>query len=231
MISVFLNFSGPPSAADRARAQFTETALPGLAAAARLRFVDIYQPAAGEVPAFQDGTAAPLLVELNLESLDDASRLIESTAFNEARGMDELGHDAATVDVFQPVHYPVPGNAQPPPRTAPLSFVVRYFGPVDNEADFVSFYTRNHPPLLARFPGIRNVLCYLPVRIDLPGTITTSGSFLGNEVVFDSLDALNAALASDVLELVKADGRRFAKFGHNTHHAMYRATVFRGVDP
>ncbi len=210
--------------------QFTAAALPGLVTAPGLRFIDIYRPAANDVPAFQDGPGAPLLVELNLDSLQDATRLIESAAFNEALVLDVLGHDAATVDVFQSVHYAIPGHAQPPPRTAPLSFVVRYYGPVENEADFVSFYTRNHPPLLARFPGIRNVLCYLPVSLKLPEALTASGAFLGNEVVFDSLDALNTALASDVLELVKADGRRFASFGHNTHHAMERATVFRRDD-
>ncbi len=88
------------------------------------------------------------------------------------------------------------------------------------------FYTENHPPILATLPGIRNVLCYVPVEWSQPEHVEGSGAFLGNEVVFDDLDALNAALTSDVMPVLKADGARFAPFGYNTHHAMLREAVY-----
>ncbi len=49
---------------------------------------------------------------------------------------------------------------------------------------------------------------------------------LGNEVVFDDLDALNRALESDVMPRFKADGERFAEFGSNTHYAMHRERIY-----
>ena len=46
---------------------------------------------------------------------------------------------------------------------------------------------------------------------------------IGNEVVFDSLDALNAALASDVRHRLREDYKSFpVKPGPNTHYAMQR---------
>jgi len=227
--SVFLNFAGPASATEAVRAAFVDGPLQLLVATPGLRFIETYRPAANGVPAFEDGPGAPLLVELNLDARSDATRLLESTGFRDALACGKTAaasSGTATVDIFVPVHYPVPGNSELPPRAAPLSFVVRYFRPVADEADFVDFYTTNHPPLLARFPGIRNVLCYLPVAVELPEGVQSSGAFLGNEVVFDSLAALNEALASEVLDLVKADGRRFASFGSNTHHAMRRDCVY-----
>jgi hypothetical protein len=46
--------------------------------------------------------------------------------------------------------------------------------------------------------------------------------------VFDDLAALNRALESDVLPLLIADGKRFASFGSNGHHAMRRERIDTG---
>jgi hypothetical protein len=194
-----------------------------------LRFIERYQPAAGAVPAFSDGAGPPLLVEMNFETLDDAAGVIGLSVCRDALALPRrvTGRSAeAAIDVFHAVHFPLPGHAEPPPRAAPLSFVVRYYRPVADEYAFAEFYTAHHPPLLARFPGIRNVLCYLPAGFRLPADMQSTGAFLGNEVVFDDLASLNRALASDVLPLLKADGRRFAPFGHNSHHAMLRTVLY-----
>ena len=111
-----------------------------------------------------------------------------------------------------------------------MSFVVRYYGPNDDVAAFVRFYTEHHPLLLATFPGIRNVLCYLPLDWQSTGKVTDSRVILGNEVVFDDLAALKRALASDVLPRLQAEGRTFAKFGRSTHHAMQRERVYSGSE-
>lgn len=223
-VSVFLTFSGPMADTAGLHAAFVTEALPGLATTAGLRFIETSQPAAGEVPAFAEAAAPASLVELNLQTLDDARRLITSRRFLQI--LDIAGSGPAAVDVFHAVHFPLPGHIEPPPRTAPLSFVVRYYRPVADEHAFAHFYTLHHPPLLARFPGIRNVLCYLPTGLDLPAGLPSSGAFFGNEVVFDDLDSLNRALASAVLPLLKADGERFASFGHSSHHAMLRQPVY-----
>ena len=226
-VSIFLTFKGPAGDAAALEAAFTAGPLHELALEPGLRFIETYRPATGEVPLFEEGAGPPLLVELNLDTADEARRLIASTAFRDAlsAGRPATGGGQATVDVFHSVPFPLPGHIKPPPRTAPLSFVVRYCRPVADEQAFAAFYTLHHPPLLARFPGIRNVLCYLSTGIELPGGLQPSGAFFGNEVVFDDLDSLNRALASEVLPLLKADGKRFAPFGHSSHHAMLRRSV------
>ncbi|MEJ8567169.1 hypothetical protein [Elongatibacter sediminis] len=222
-VSVFLNYPGPESAAGALESAFTSAALDGLRSANGLRFVETYTPAPGAVPEFDEGDRPALIVELNLDEPEDAAGLLATTEFRDALGIGE--HGPATVDVFHTAHFPLPDHIEPPPRTAALSFVVRYFRPAPDEAAFIAFYTANHPILLARFPAIRNVLCYLPVGIELPEGVNDSGAFFGNEVVFDDLDALNAALASDVLPELRAEGRTFPPYGHSRHHAMQRRRV------
>jgi len=130
--------------------------------------------------------------------------------------------DKIALDIFETVHFAIPGHQTPPPRTAPLSFVVRYYGPTDDVAELVRFYTENYPPILATFPAIRNVLCYLPLDWRSTKDVPDARVIIGNEVMCDDLDALNRALESDVMPVLKANGRRLGEFGFNTHHAMRR---------
>lgn len=226
-VSVFLTW--PDGDPEPLHAAFLSGPLAALAESPDLRFIETYRPAAGEVTAFTDGAGPPLLVELNLDGIEAARGLVRGAALRDALSLGgTTGETAgkAAVDVFETAHFPIPGHAEPPPRTAPLSFVVRYYRPVADAEAFARFYTEHHPPLLARFPDVRNVLCYLPVACERPAGIRSTGAFLGNEVVFDDIGALNRALASDVLPLLIADGKRFAPFGYNRHHAMQRQTAW-----
>jgi len=191
--------------------------------------IDLFVPEAGNVALFDDGAAPALMIQIDMENASDAQALVQSDDFRDLI-LDESAYaapiDKLTLDVFETVHYAIPGHQTPPPRTAPLSFVVRYYGPTDDGAAFVRFYTENHPSILATFPGIRNVLCYLPLDWRSTKDVPDSSLILGNEVVFDDLDALNRALESDVMPVLREDGRRFAAFGYNTHRAMRRERVY-----
>jgi uncharacterized protein (TIGR02118 family) len=117
-----------------------------------------------------------------------------------------------------------------PPRRAPVSFVVRYYRPIERERQFTDYYVGHHPPIMARFPGIRNIYCYLPVACKGVSSVTPSGSFLGNEIVFDSIEDLAAALHSDVRHDLRADYRHFLPHeGEVTHFAMSRRVLFPGA--
>jgi uncharacterized protein (TIGR02118 family) len=119
--------------------------------------------------------------------------------------------------------YPVGGERSPAEWTAPVSYVVRYHRPAEDERAFVAFYTGSHPPLLGRLPGIRNIMCYLPIAWRDSSGLEHSDYLLGNEVVFDSTEALDAALASPVRDALREDFHRFPPFsGRNTHYAMLR---------
>lgn len=223
-LSVFLNYSASAGTGDALDSAFAGGPLQDLRGARGLHFIETYRAASGDVPEFREGSGPALLVEINLEGPDDAEALLGSAALRAALMIGTA--PAATVDVFHAVHFPLPGHARPPARTAPLSFVVRYYRPVKDEWAFANFYTSHHPLLLARFPGIRNVLCYLPTGLALPAGVTASGAFFGNEVVFDDLDSLNRALASDVLPQLRAEGRQFPSYGRSTHYPMLRRTVY-----
>ena len=130
---------------------------------------------------------------------------------------------AITGTPFERRLYPIGGEAMPGPLTAPFSYVVRYHRPADDEAEFVSHYLADHPPLLAKLPEIRSVLCYLPLDALATPALPTANIMIGNEVAFDSPEAFNAAMASPVRAELRAHFRTFPKFtGRNTHYPMMR---------
>ena len=192
--------------------------------------VEFYEAETGELPPLHDVPAPTAIVQIDVDSVDAAKKLVASRKFK--KGLLDKKRYAGPVekidlDLLEAVHYPIPGHAAPPPRIAPLSFVVRYYGPVRDHKEFVEFYTTNHPPLLAKFPGIRNVLCYLPLNWRETGEITDASVVIGNEVVFDDLDSLNRALASDALGPVMEDSKAFPPVGFSTHYVMQRKLLYR----
>jgi hypothetical protein len=192
--------------------------------------VEFYTPYTGAVPKMDDIPAPHLLVEIRVKSEAAAKGLTESAEFKQhftnKAGM-LAGASKINLEMLEAVHYDIPGHKTPPPRTAPYSFVVRYYGPVENSADFIDFYTKNHPPLLAKFPNVRNVLCYLPLGWREGGKITDASLIHGNEVVFDTLEDFKAATKTDAMDAVMADSELFKPFGYNSHHPMHRKLVYQ----
>ena len=72
---------------------------------------------------------------------------------------------------FERRFYPVGGETEPAPLTAPFSYVVRYYRPAEDEAAFIKNYVETHPPTLGKLPGIRSVMCYFPQAIAAPGVL------------------------------------------------------------
>ncbi len=224
-IAIFVTIRTTRVSPENLRNYFLDQPLAFLSAVPKVVSVDLFVPEAGNVESFDDGPAPALLIQIDLNSESDAHDLVELDAFRRLI-LDQAAYggpiDNIALEIFETVHFAIPGHQAPPPRTAPLSFVVRYYGPTDNAAEFVRFYTENHPPILSTFSGIRNVLCYLPLDWRSTKDVSDASVIIGNEVVFDDLDALNRALESDVMPVLLADGRRFANFGFNSHHAMHR---------
>jgi len=123
--------------------------------------------------------------------------------------------------------FPVGEDAAPVPLTAPSSSVVRYRRPIENEADFIGLYIDSHPPTERRLPGIRNIFCYLPEADEDPSGVPDADYVIGNEVVFDSVAAFNAAMASAAREDLRRHFREFPPIGGLvTHDVMTRQRVF-----
>lgn len=181
-------------------------------------------PEYARVASFDDGPPPAAIIELSALSraslIDAGNHAAVHTLLVEYGGV-----GAWTAAAFEIIRTPVGGSVAAVTRSADLSFVVRYFPPVADAAQFAAHYVRNHPPILARLPRVRNVLCYVPLWQDFPG-IAPDHTTIRNEVVFDSLDDLLRALQSPVRAELRADTQTFPAFGHSTHHAMTRTVVF-----
>ena len=208
--------TAPSVTAARVRQNFAT--LSGLAA------LDLYAPAATEThdPYVQDGPAPAHLAMLGFASAEALAEAASVADF--AAGLSAVS--AATCTAMRHVPFPVAGQNSPAPLLSRFSYVVRYYRPADDEAAFVKHYLDDHPSLLGRFPGIRNVICYLPVPWRHPGGTPPADYMLGNEVVFADAAAFNAAMASPVRHELRAHYRTFPHFtGANTHFAMERTRL------
>ena len=231
-IAIFVTiWSAAISSADL-NTKFLGEPLDFLKAESAVRVVEFYVPEAGDVPKMENVPAPAFIVQIDMQGSDTAKALVNSEKF-QALFMDENSFgapvDEIKLEVTEVVPFPLQGQTTPSARTAPLSFVVRYYGPIKNAAEFVDFYTKNQPPILSKFPGVRNVLCYLPLDWQNEGEVLDNRLLVGNEVVFDDLEALKAALKSDVLPAARADSMHFSKHfdvEHIIHHAMHRELVY-----
>ncbi|TAK46623.1 MAG: hypothetical protein EPO23_13210 [Xanthobacteraceae bacterium] len=176
-----------------------------------------------DVPFFKDGSPPAALVEFVADSPETLKRLAVSAGFAACFAGASSGV-TWSAGYFRIVRQPVGADLQARPREAQTSFVVRYYPPVEDAARFAAHYVANHPPILARLPEIRNVLCYVPLDGAVPGC-TRDQTVIRNEVVFGSVASLVDSLRSPVLAELRADTRTFPPFGHSTHHAMVRTPL------
>ena len=181
---------------------------------------DLFLPVDWTNPIFNDGPAPGFVLQLNARDVNALNELRSELAVVELADVGSLASLAAS-GVFAARSWPVDGQTTPDPRTARLSFLVRYFSAMLPDADaFRSAYQSSHPAILGRFPSIRNVRCYVPHE-----THNDTSIELLNEVVFDGTNALAAALESDVLQALREDTARLPERGENAHHAMRRHSL------
>ena len=114
-----------------------------------------------------------------------------------------------------------------PVETAPgkepfCTFFVTYPGTTADLPGWLAHYDAHHPPIMRRFPGIREVETYWPMDWTSALPFARGTAMQRNKVVFDSLDALVAALASPVMEEMRADGRAFPPMSAKSTHFPMR---------
>jgi uncharacterized protein (TIGR02118 family) len=192
-----------------------------------LETLDFYTPAAGSAadPYVDDGIAPACLAKLAFPSLEALERAARHPQFKV--GLAHLGKDVLTCTVMRRSDHPVARTDAHAPLSAPFSYVVRYHRPAEDESLFVRHYVETHPALLAQLPGIRNVMCYVPLTWRHPDGVPAADYMLGNEVVFDHNQAFKAAMASPVRHELRAHFRQFPRFsGRSTHYAMDRRRIF-----
>jgi len=229
-IAYFLVFSGPAEFGEPLRAWLKGAPAALFKAAPGLETLDLYTPeGSAKDPYLHDGPGPLAMLQAGFRTEKELEALLVKPDFRATVvAPSPAPPDKVTVvhDVMEARFYPVAGEARPSPLTAPISYVVRYHRPVANEAEFIAHYVAHHPVIQARFPRIRSIMCYVPIHWTDPTPITPASYLLGNEVVFDSVEDLDAALNSPVRHELREDFKRFPKFeGRNTHYAMRRARL------
>jgi len=214
-------------------AELSEADLERLArAAARLRGLAgglAFTPISveGDHPFARDGRGPPLVLQLDFDAADDldAALWAEGPLAEIVRrgGLPSLAGAAVAQQRMIGRRFAVP---DPVSRLAsgarPCTFLVEYPGTTADLEAWLDHYDAHHPPIMRRFPGVREVATFRPApseRGALP--CERESSMQRNKVVFDSAAALVAALDSPIMAEMRADLAAFPPFSRRpTHHAM-----------
>ncbi len=194
-----------------------------------LASLDLYAPAEGPAhdPYNHDAAGPLMMLMFDFASREGLASALSAGVVAKAHGRLPDGIDA-TGAAFERRFYPVGDAARPAPLAAPFSYVVRYHRPADDEAAFIANYIATHPTTQAKLPGIRGIMCYLPLD-DVTGpaghNLPVADYLIGNEVVFDDIDAFNVAMASPVRQELRAHFNEFPRFHSNSHYPMTRTRL------
>ncbi|MGE5338450.1 MAG: EthD family reductase [Gemmatimonadota bacterium] len=194
----------------------------------------LYMPAEVDTPFSADKPLPVLALQLYFTSLPSLEAAIAERGHLQAiaarDALPELAGASVTHQAMLARSFPVP-QPQPSSAATQCSLLVHYPGPAQDLNAWLRHYLDRHTPLLAKFPGIRDVeVC---TRVDWCDALPWRrvDHMQRNRVAFDSGDALAAALASPVLDELRADSRSLPPFaGGSRHHPMHMIT-FAGTAP
>jgi uncharacterized protein (TIGR02118 family) len=176
---------------------------------------------------FPDNEQSPALT---LQLQFDSIAMLEAAAAADSplpRLADVCEGRVVTQQAMLTRRYPVPDAAlRTPPGALPCSYLVQYPGPAVDLNAWHAHYNTHHPPLMAKFPGVRAIEIY--TRIDWVSGLDWAREDMmqRNKLLFDSPEALSAGLLSPVLQEMRADFNQFPPFeGGNVHYVPETRTV------
>ena len=132
----------------------------------------IFTPAQSHDPFADDGPPPLLALELYFAELGALEAALARQGHLQALARPEtlpsLAGAAATQQAMVARSFRVPDpRFRMPPGALPCTYLVHYPGAADDLNAWLSYYIDNHPPVMARFPGIREIeIC---TRIDWCG--------------------------------------------------------------
>lgn len=222
----FLHVDGVTGLGDTLQVWADEIFGPALLGTTLPQSVETYAPLSVDDYYLGNESGKLLMVEASFLTTGQLQTALESTQVADALAVMPKGPDnRVSTEVFTTRHFPLLDGSTAA-RRAPVSFVVRYYRPIDKENAFRDHYFKHHPPIMRHFPRIRNILCYEPVDWRDPCQIAPTNSFLGNEIVFDRITDLRAALSSEARHQLREDYHSFPPHeGETSHHAMQRRVL------
>ncbi|TDV37824.1 uncharacterized protein (TIGR02118 family) [Paraburkholderia caballeronis] len=212
--------SSPDDAAAIDHAAITDVA----ATMAGLRRVVVHTPVPGGTrdPYLHDGAPPRCALQFYFDDLNKLEDVLRdggaAHAFTDAARFPALAGAALTHQAMAVRRFPTPEPAPHENGGSRCTYLVSYEGPADDFNAWLAHYLDHHPPIMGRFPGIREIEIY--TRVDYRGTLPgrRSNAMQRNKVVFDSPQALQHALASPVRQTMREDFQHFPPFGGETLH-------------
>ncbi len=206
----------PPDALRRLEDIIART--PGLAKAL------LHTPSSTRDPYLNDGPPPVLGLQLDFADIADLEAACKPGGHLQALASIMPGAEVAEQAMLTR-RFPVPDATFRTPEPH-CTYLVAYEGEAEDANVWLAYYIAHHPPIMARFPGIREIeIC---TRIDWSGFLPFRrvNYLQRNKVVFDSREALTAALNSPVRHEMRADFKNFPPYsGANTHFPMLTRTL------
>ncbi|TPW30194.1 EthD family reductase [Pararhizobium mangrovi] len=197
-----------------------ETCLGGLAGLSKAH---IYTPAEASDVYNDDGASPMLGLQLYFPSIETLEAAIGQggalKALSESGDLPSIEGARSSQQAMVNRQFAVPDPR--PAETTACSYVVHYPGPAADLNAWLTHYIDNHPPIMARFPGVREL--EILTRLDWVDAMpwTRVDAIQRNRIMFDSPEALTEALHSPVREDMRADFGHFPAFeGGNFHYPM-----------
>ncbi len=230
----FLSFENPPGEA---------RALPGdavpalrriLAAVTGLERALIFTPETARDQFSDDGASPPLSLQFYFAELPALEAAVAAGGPLQVLAAAGFLGDLTDCLITQQAFYVRPfavddAVVRPGASGLPCSYVVHYPGPAADINAWLTHYITSHPPIMRRFPGIRGI--EILSRIDWCGGLPwpRANHIQRNRVIFDSAEALTAALQSPVRLEMRADFAAFPPYeGGNLHYPMATEEVLPG---
>lgn len=230
MISYFLTFhdihhpKARVSDADKSAVTEIVATTPGLARAL------VFTPEVTHDPYLHDGVPPLLALQLYFPEIAPLEAALAGFGHLQAlaqRTFPSLAHAAVTQQAMLTRVIKVPDpEFKTGPGERPCTYMVAYEGEAEDRIAWLAHYIVSHTPIMARFPGIRQVEVY--TRLDWLGFLPWPrvDYMQRNKVVFDSPKALDAALNSPVRHEMRADFKTFPPFaGKNSHYPFATETI------
>lgn len=192
----------------------------------------ILTPAVASDPHYPDASGSPtLILQLefpNITTLESHLRpsghlgcLVQSNFLPNLRGS-RVGQQAMLKR-----SYAVPSPNQRSIEGG-ISYWVEYSGPAEDENAWHKHYVDHHPQLLAQLPGIRCIEIYTPVVMICGLPLNVRPSMQRNKTVFDSVDAMRAAMQSPARDALRQDFQQFPAWQGTALHFPFNTITYLG---
>lgn len=194
----------------------------------------LYTPQQAKDYYTDDGPSPIFALQLDFENLADLEAAISRDGHLQAIARDDFRSlKSSTVEQQVMARRPYPVlDPQPhvPDGELPCQFLVHYPGHAENFDEWLGYYLANHPQIMKFFEGVREIEIF--TRVDWVDAMPWRRVHYmqRNKLMFDSADAITAAMTSSVRHQMRADFERFPPFeGSNIHHPMSARTLYGNI--